>query len=142
MVKAAPSSLYGRDCFLLFVEHMGQGPAITQLGVSKAVFSRWVKGTIPVPRCAVTALYWASAWGQSQIDCDHFNTEQLLRAWVQSLEDENTVLREQLRILLTRESDGCANDVFFELGRLGRVSPQQATVTTTTPNAARRRQMR
>ena len=116
MVRDAPSQMWGIEAFRRLVDDVGEPRALEVLGVPARTFRLWLDQTVPVPRCAVLALYWSSRWGQSQIDADHANLEVQLRALVTALTEQNRDLRAQVAELMKASSDGCANDRFYTPG--------------------------
>jgi hypothetical protein len=117
-VVRVPDDMWGSAAFRMLIEDVGTQMALKVLGVPKRTLSQWVRGTRPVPRCAVLALYWSSPLGQSHIDCDHHNEVTTLRALVDALQRENRQLRDRLAQLGSGINYWCANDLFFDIDRL------------------------
>ncbi|PTT89370.1 hypothetical protein DBR42_07975 [Pelomonas sp. HMWF004] len=116
MVRDAPSQMWGIEAFRRLVDDVGEPRALEVLGVPAQTFRLWLDQAVPVPRCAVLALYWSSRWGQSQIDTDHANLEAQLRALITALTEKNRELRAQVAELMKASADGCANDRFYAPG--------------------------
>jgi hypothetical protein len=129
--------MWGSVAFQMLMEDLGTQKALKVLGVPKSTLTRWQRGTLPVPRCAVLALYWSSPLGQSLIDCDHFNEVTTLRALVDALQRDNRRLRDRLAQLGSGINHWCANDLFFDIDRPPVLSP--ANVANVAPRSWSRR---
>jgi hypothetical protein len=115
--------MWGSVAFQMLMEDLGNQKALKVLGVPKCTLTRWLRGTRPVPRCAVLALYWSSPLGQSLIDCDHHNEVVTLRALADALQRENRELRDRLAQLGSGINHWCANDLFFDIDRPPALAP-------------------
>jgi hypothetical protein len=113
MVRA-PDDMWGSVAFEMLVDDLGTTQALKVLGVPKRTLSRWRRGTLPIPRCAVLALYWSSPLGQSLIDCDHHNEVMNLRQLVDALTRQNRRLRDRVAELGSGINFWCANDLYFD----------------------------
>lgn len=68
------------------------------------------------------ALFWESRWGQSVLDCEIFNRDQVQRGQIQALQAERRQLADQvahLAAMLAGGGHGAANDPFMNGPRPG-----------------------
>lgn len=121
----APRNIYGLNFFLRFYEELGFEKVREILDVSESTLRRWLRGAIPVPKIAVLALYWETAYGRSVIDTDHFNEVQNLYGYIriieQSLQDHKAVIAG-----LRKFTAGSANEPYFPETREHYALPESA----------------
>ncbi|KQO24104.1 hypothetical protein [Acidovorax sp. Leaf78] len=111
----APQSVYGIDCFRMFMDEIG-GDAVTvsrYLGVHENTVRRWLREATPVPREAVLALFWESKWGRSHIFTDQVNEIRLLYRQVCILQDQYQKAKDIVTGLRAMHA-GSANEPLFE----------------------------
>lgn len=110
---AAPKSIAGPNLFQLFVNELGNERVCELLEVHEKTLRRWLRGTTPVPRMAVLALFWETRYGLSLIDTDQVNEIRLLYRRVKILEDQFARAKE-IVAGLRRLHAGTANEPLFE----------------------------
>ncbi|MFO1246005.1 MAG: hypothetical protein U1E71_12620 [Ramlibacter sp.] len=110
---AAPKNIAGPNLFRLFVDELGREKVCELLEVHETTLRRWLRGTTPVPRMAVLALFWETRYGLSLIDTDQVNEIRLLYRRVKILEDQYTRAKE-IVTGLRRLHAGTANEPVFE----------------------------
>lgn len=110
---SAPKDIFGPGVFDLFVAELGMKRVCKILDVRSATVQRWIRGTTPVPKMAVLALYWETQYGRSLIESEMVNEIRLLYF-------RNTLLQEQFTKAkdmvagLRRLHTGTANEPLFE----------------------------
>lgn len=107
---AAPSDIWGINCFQTMVSQLTEPKALAILGVQKSLLRRWLNGTSKVPRMACLALYWETPYGRAMIDSDHIFSVQLLQRRITHLERQNAKYRANIISLMRTNMYGSAND--------------------------------
>ncbi len=79
------------------------------LGVNKSTVYRWLD-TGQAPRTAMLAIYWATSWGQSELDAETFNRANLYQSLAEALRHEVRKLEQQIQRLSQTGLYGSAND--------------------------------
>lgn len=108
-------NLYSRNHFSILVNQLGVQACSVILGVHRTTISRWVDGTVQVPRHVVLALYWESPWGRSLVDSDHMRALNLLYNHISSLKDENTALKAAIAEMEKYIDNSAANSPVFDI---------------------------
>jgi hypothetical protein len=107
----APKDMWGVNAFRILVDQVGRDHALFILDIPPALFGRYLRGSVRVPRGAVLALYWESNWGRAQIGA-HYQTEAgYLRNDLAALKRENARLRASIEHLMRiGDFGGATND--------------------------------
>ena len=84
------------------------------LGVTTRTVYRWLADPDHTPRAALLALFWATRWGQSQVDAEAVRSAQLHAAMASALRAEIERLRAELARVLQAADFGCANDMTLD----------------------------
>lgn len=114
----APRNLSGTDAFRTLVDSLGLAAAEEVLGVPKRMLGMWYRGTRPVPRCALIALYWESQWGRSVLESATNAQVQTLDKLAKALMRERDALHLRVAFLQSGHH-GCANSSFFDRSSSG-----------------------
>jgi|GEM_PF-1178379 len=85
------------------------------LDVTENTVKRWAK-TGNAPRMASLALFWETRWGQSLLDCDAWNRDQIRIGLVASLQAKVATLEAKIAHLVELGNFGAANDPLFVNG--------------------------
>ena len=109
----APRDIWGTNLFEIFVQELGAKRVCELLEVPPVRVRRWLKGTTPVPRMAVLALYWETQYGRSMVHEHQVNEIRLLYLRVHLLEEQ---FRKAKDIVtgLRKLHTGTANEPYFE----------------------------
>jgi hypothetical protein len=79
------------------------------LGISERTVKRYQEQD-QAPRLVMLALFWETRWGQSVLDAEIFNRDQVQRGLVGALQRENAQLRATVARLVAAGDYGAAND--------------------------------
>lgn len=117
----APKSVYGIDCFRMFMDEVcGSVEATSKyLDVHESTVRRWLREETPVPRAVVLALFWESKWGRSQIFTDQVNEIRLLYQQVRILQDQYQKAKDIITGLRAMHAGSANEPLFEELPDLG-----------------------
>jgi hypothetical protein len=107
MLTRLPRSLPTVDQLLADLGHPAPRDLAPALGVSERTVWRW--HATGWPRCAHLALYFASSWGWSAVECDAHNTLATHQALAKAYLAERDAARAQLAHVLHLARFGAAN---------------------------------
>ncbi len=110
---SAPRDIFGPNVFQIFVHELGMNRVSKILEVTPATIRRWMRGTTPVPRMAVLALYWETRYGRSLIESDMVNEIRLLYQRNRLLLDQFRKAKDMVTGLRSLHA-GTANEPIFE----------------------------
>lgn len=110
---SAPREIFCPDVFRLFVHELGRKRVCQMLDITKVTLERWLKGTSPIPKMAMRAIYWETQYGRSLIETDQVNEIRLLFRRVCILQDQFQRAKE-IVTGLRRLQTGTANEAIFE----------------------------
>lgn len=85
------------------------------LGISERTLKRYQEQD-QAPRLVMLALFWETRWGQSVLDCEVWNRDQVQRGLIEALQTERGQLLDQvahLAAMLAGGGHGAANDPFM-----------------------------
>lgn len=109
----APKDIFGPNAFRIFLEELGRERVCKMLDIHENTLRRWLRGTSPVPRMAVLALYWETSYGRSLIESDQVNGIRRLARRVDILLEQYLRAKDVVAGL-RRLHTGTANEPYFE----------------------------
>ncbi len=95
------------------------------LGIAERTLKRYQEQD-QAPRLVMLALFWESRWGQSVIDCEVFNRDQLQRGHVEALQRQVQGLQRIIERLSAMGGHGAANDPLWGVSGWERASEPAA----------------
>ena len=110
---SAPHYIWGVNFFEQFAHELGVKQVCKLLEVSPATVRRWLKGSTPVPRMAVLALFWETKYGKGLIDTAQVNEIRMLYMRIRILEGQYAKARE-IATRMRKIKTASANEPFFE----------------------------
>jgi hypothetical protein len=98
----------------MMLEDLGKPPAklARALGVSLRTLQRWIAAD-QAPRPAALAIFWATSWGRSIIECDAHNQARQALGLAACLQRENARLQRELARVVAAGDFGAANRPLF-----------------------------
>lgn len=110
---SAPKDIFSPDIFRLFVHELGRKRICEICDIQKLTLERWLKGTSPIPKMAMRAVYWETQYGKSLIETDQVNEIRLLYRRVCILQEQFQRAKD-IVTGLRRLQSGTANEAIFE----------------------------